>query len=45
MQNKIYIDTETRNIKSREHNFLGIAGEHEIEQIVFKLLLSWGRQY
>lgn len=37
MQNKIYIDTETRNIKSREHNFLGIAGEHEIEQIVFKL--------
>ena len=37
MQNKIYIDTETRNIKSRERNFLGIAGEHEIEQIVFKL--------
>ena len=37
MQNKICIDTETRNIKSREHNFLGIAGEHEIEQIVFKL--------
>lgn len=37
MQNKIYIDTETRNIKYREHNFLGIAGEHEIEQIVFKL--------
>lgn len=37
MQNKIYIDTETRNIKSREHNFLGIAGEHKIEQIVFKL--------
>ena len=37
MQNNIYIDTETRNIKSREHNFLGIAGEHEIEQIVFKL--------
>ena len=37
MQNKICIDTETRNIKSRERNFLGIAGEHEIEQIVFKL--------
>ena len=37
MQNNIYIDTKTRNIKSREHNFLGIAGEHEIEQIVFKL--------
>ena len=37
MQNKIYIDTETRNIKYREHNFLGIAGENEIEQIVFKL--------
>lgn len=37
MQNNIYIDTETRNIKSRERNFLGIAGEHEIEQIVFKL--------
>lgn len=37
MQNNIYIDVETRNIKSREHNFLGIAGEHEIEQIVFKL--------
>lgn len=37
MQNNIYIDTKTRNIKSREHNFLGIAGEHKIEQIVFKL--------
>lgn len=37
MQNNICIDTETRNIKSRERNFLGIAGEHEIEQIVFKL--------
>ena len=37
MQNNIYIDTETRNTKSRKHNFLGIAGEHEIEQIVFKL--------
>ena len=37
MQNNIYIDTKTRNIKSRERNFLGIAGEHEIEQIVFKL--------
>lgn len=37
MQNNIYLDTKTRNIKLKDCDFLGVAGEHEIEQIVFKL--------
>lgn len=35
--NSISINTETRKIKSRDYDFLGVAGENNIEQIVFKL--------
>ena len=35
--NNILINTETRNVKNRDYDFLGIAGENNIEQIVFKL--------
>ncbi len=37
IKNNILINTETRKIKSRDYDFLGIAGENNIEQIVFKL--------
>lgn len=37
IQNNILINTETRKIKSRDYDFLGVAGENNIEQIVFKL--------
>lgn len=37
IQNNILINTETRNIKKKDYDFLGIAGENNIEQIVFKL--------
>ena len=36
-KNNILINTETRKIKSRDYDFLGVAGENNIEQIVFKL--------
>lgn len=35
--NNIFINTETRNIKKKDYDFLGVAGENNIEQIVFKL--------
>lgn len=37
IQNNILINTETRNIKKKDYDFLGVAGENNIEQIVFKL--------
>jgi len=37
IKNNILINTETRNIKKRDYDFLGVAGENSIEQLVFKL--------
>lgn len=37
IQNNILINTETRALKTREYEFLGVAGENEVEQLVFKL--------
>ena len=37
IKNNILINTETRAIKKQDYNFLGVAGENEIEQLVFKL--------
>lgn len=37
IKNNILINTETRNIKKRDYDFLGVAGENNIEQLVFKL--------
>lgn len=37
IQNNILINTETRALKNRDYDFLGVAGENEIEQLVFKL--------
>lgn len=35
--NNITFNTETRKLKHRDYDFLGVSGENEIEQIVFKL--------
>ena len=35
--NNILINTETRAIKKQDYDFIGVAGENEIEQLVFKL--------
>lgn len=37
MKNNILINTATRNIKTKDYDFLGVAGENDIEQLVFKL--------
>lgn len=37
IQNNILINTETRKIKKQDYDFLGVAGENKIEQLVFKL--------
>lgn len=37
IRNNILINTETRKIKKQDYDFLGVAGENEIEQLVFTL--------
>lgn len=37
IQNNILINTETRKIKKQDYDFIGVAGENKIEQLVFKL--------
>jgi hypothetical protein len=37
IKNNILTNVETRNIVKRDYDFLGVAGENNIEQLVFKL--------
>lgn len=37
IRNNILINTDTRAIKKQDYEFLGVAGENEIEQLVLKL--------
>ena len=37
IQNNILINTETRKIKKQDYDFIGVAGENKVEQLVFKL--------
>ena len=37
IQNNILINTETRAIKTKKYDYLGVAGENEVEQLVFRL--------
>lgn len=37
IKNNILVNTETRKIKKKDYDFLGVSGENSIEQIVFKL--------
>lgn len=37
IQNNILINTETRKIKKQDYDFIGVAGENKVEQLVMKL--------